>query len=231
MRQHERQFTWCRSAVMLLSFICFQILALLLRRWWYVTLWRIDACFRSMSLRCLFFSFFFMFFQRASRDGKLFLCFVPVSILKNNFGGFSRSPFTSAAGRDEDRGRENCAILVRIYFQSRLRHATTWKAIYIVSKLIMPCLSSDNRQSQISWVVENTGDHDRQSYGFEACHDIVWLFNFRGLSARSVLREADRSICFPVFFLWHLQIAFQQLRQKKKRWNTGKLPHVSSRVA
>jgi len=59
-----------------------------------------------------------MFFQRASRDGKLFWCFVPVSILKNNFGGFSRSPFTSAAGRDEDRGRENCAILVRISSES-----------------------------------------------------------------------------------------------------------------
>jgi hypothetical protein len=89
-------------------------------------------------------------------------------------------------------------------FQSRFCNATTWKAIYIVSKLIMPCLSSDNRQSQTSWVVEDTGDYDRQSYGFEACHDIVWVFNFRGLSARSVLREADRSICFSCI----LSVAF-----------------------
>lgn len=85
-----------------------------------------DRCMLSKHVPTLpIFSVFFMLFQRASRDGKLFLRFVPVSILKNNFGGFSRSPFTSAAGRYEDRGRENCAILVRIYFQSRLRHATT----------------------------------------------------------------------------------------------------------
>lgn len=52
------------------------------------------------------------------------------SLLNLFFGGFSRSRFTSVAEKKKTGDEEHCACA----FQSRLGCATSWKAIYMLSK-------------------------------------------------------------------------------------------------